>query len=258
MFFLQSSLLSSKDDKIKHYFFTRLGGISDGSYDSLNCSISSLDDKVSHNIKIVCNSIDFEYNKLKMVQQSHSNKVITVADNNLQTIDQKADALVSNSPGILLAVYTADCVPIIFQDKINGIIGIAHAGWRGALSGIISNTVLAMKELGAKSIKAALGPCIGQKNYEIDQKFYHDFINHDINTKSFFIVSSREGHYLFNLPRYCLYLLENTQIVSQDCKIDTYSNNELFFSYRRSYHEALKNNQSVRHGCQLSAVGISR
>ena len=258
MFFLQSAMLSGHDINIKHYFFSRQGGVSEGDYDSLNCSIKSPDTKVQSNYKIIANSIGFDYNNFKVLKQSHSNNVITVVDRTIQTQDLEADALVSNLPGILLGVYTADCVPLIFQDKDNMVVGIAHAGWRGALAGIINNTISAMRELGAKNIKAAIGPCIRQKNYEIDHEFYNIFLNNNINsvTNQLCIPSPNPNYYLFDLAGYCGLLLRNLDIDFEDSQVDTYANDQLFFSYRRSYHESLKKNEVLRHGCQLSAVGI--
>jgi polyphenol oxidase len=254
MFFLQSSILLN--NKISHAFFSRIGGHSIGEYDSLNCSIKSADPMVDRNINTAANAIGADFANIRLLYQVHSNKVITIRDKKTITNQAEADAMVSNVPGIALAVYTADCAPIILQDYINGVIGIVHVGWRGALGGVIENTIGAMKDIGALNIKAAIGPCIRQRSYEVDEIFMNRFVQQNSLFDKFFIQSIHKKHYMFDLPGFCLSILHKMDIECEDSQMDTYTNEPIFFSYRRSCHNKLNDKSPVKHGCNISIVSL--
>lgn len=149
----------------------------------------------------------------------------------------KADGLVTNLPNIALGIFTADCSPILFFDEEKKIIGAAHAGWRGAKLGIVDSIVFAMKKLGAKNIKAQIGPMIQQESYEVSQDFFDDFLQDDLENKKFFQSGKKPNKHLFNLPQYIEEKLRIAGISEiENCQIDTYKNSEKFFSFRRSTH----------------------
>ncbi len=153
----------------------------------------------------------------------------------------KADALVTNLPNIVLGIVTADCAPILFFDAERKIIAAAHAGWRGAKLGVISSTVTEMKKLGAKNIEAVIGPMIQQKSYEVSQEFLEDFSRENSANKIFFIEGAKAEKYWFDLPSYVEKKLQEsgiTKITNQ--RIDTYTNERDFFSFRRSTHQGEK------------------
>lgn len=177
------------------------------------------------------------------LNQIHSNKVIIIDD--LSKIYDgeplpKADAIVTNIKDLPIAVITADCVPIIFYDDTQKIAAIAHAGWRGAKSRIIENVVSCMVEMGCKvsDIKVEIGPCIRQKSYEVSKEFFDEFVSDKKSNEEFFISSNKEGHFMFDLPKYCYSKLENLGLENiKDKEVDTYVNDKTLFSYRRSTHK---------------------
>lgn len=176
------------------------------------------------------------------VDQIHGADVVVIDEQSKISSQQnrpRADAIVSNLKNLIIALITADCTPILFFDEKNSVIGAAHAGWPGAFKNITSNTIAKMLEIGAKieNIKVVIGPTIRQKSYEISQEFYDRFLDENINNKKFFIPGGRVGHYMFDLPGYVKEKLKNAGIRNIiDEEIDTYSNSEKFFSYRRSTH----------------------
>lgn len=222
---------------VSHGFFTRNGGVSGGIYNSLNCGYGSNDDfvSVSKNRKMVTEKIAAE--TLCTVQQIHSNDVAVVNDPWEHKDAPKADAIVTTRKNIALGILTADCLPILFADEKNQVIAAAHAGWKGAFSGIIENTVVKMKDLGAKKseIIATIGPAIGADSYEVGEEFFGRFIEQSSDNKIFFVDSKNKGHFLFDLASYAKKRLNNCGI-SQINFIaqDTYFNDNEFFSYRRS------------------------
>lgn len=182
----------------------------------------------------------FEFNELLFVNQIHSSEVVVVDDES-KVYDYKnlpkADALVTNLKNVAIAVFTADCSPVVFFDEENSIIAVAHAGWKGAKSGILQNTIKAMRDLGAKNISAKVGPMIQQNSYEVSEEFYNDFLVQDSANSQFFKSADKEGHYLFDLPGYVLKQLSEQELVQvENLGIDTYSNEDGYFSYRRSCH----------------------
>ncbi len=165
----------------------------------------------------------------------------------------KADALVTNLPNVVIGIITADCGPILFFDAEEKIIGAAHAGWRGAKSGVILSTGSAMKKLGAKNISAIIGPMIQQKSYEVSQEFFDDFLDEDLANKSFFVSGANAGKYYFDLPSYVEKKLHEAGVQKiENQRVDTYENEREFFSFRRSTHLGEKDC-----GRNVSVIGIS-
>ena len=233
---VQSSLLKN----FRHGFFTRKGGGSKGIYKGLNCGISSSDDAktVLSNRNLVAQHMGTYVDNIIGVNQIHSIEAI-ICDKKFE-IAPKADALVTKTPGLLLSVLTADCQPVIFADEKNSVIGIAHAGWRGALNGVLNSTIDKMESLGAerKEISAVIGPCISQTAYEVGLDFFEKFIGLNKNNRNFFSFNSETKKYHFDLPNFSLNLLREKNITSIEwtghC---TYSDPKKFFSYRRSCHK---------------------
>lgn len=224
---------------VVHGFFTRKGGASSGIFQGLNCGQGSTDqtEAVAINRERVAQKLNLPREALLGVHQIHSSDVITVT----APWDKapRADAMVTREPGIALSVLTADCQPVLFADKTAGVIGAAHAGWRGALSGILQNTVTAMTELGARAdrIVAVIGPTISQRAYEVGPEFMDAFIAEDPAYDRFF--AGGHGDRLhFDLPSFGLQKLREAGISAPfwtgHC---TYSDPEHFFSYRRSVHQ---------------------
>jgi polyphenol oxidase len=247
---LQSNVLGD----FPHAFLGRRGGVSTGIFESLNCSLGSDDarDNVLENRRRAVAAV-LPGAALARVYQIHSPDVITVTG----TIDQfdppKADALVTDRPGFLLAVQTADCVPVLFADAQAGVVGAAHSGWKGAFTGINENTIAAMEALGAECsrITCAIGPCIAQKSYEVDDGFFRRFVETDEANERFF-ASGKPGHHQFDIEGYVAARLASAGIARVHCLgEDTYTQPDRFFSYRRSCH--LNENG---YGGQMSLIGI--
>lgn len=193
------------------------------------------------------NELKVPKEKLKFVTQTHSNKV-TIVDSSYPSFSFQGDAMVTAEKGIVLCILTADCVPVLFVDPNAGVVGAAHAGWKGALHHIINETVKKMLELGANpnNIKASLGPCIWQDSYEVDQSFYEDFNNPD------FFKKGRVHHWQFDLPGYVMDKIRQEGIQEiYTPSHNTYIHPELFYSYRRYCHQNL-----MEYGNQISAIGL--
>ncbi len=239
---------------IRHGFFTRDGGVSDGILSSLNCGYGSGDDaqKVSENRRRVLEALGAE--KLCTVHQIHSPDAVIVNEPWEHKDAPKADALVTKKLGIALGVLSADCLPILFADAKNGVIGAAHSGWKGAINGVIENTIEKMQELGADKnfISVTIGPGISGESYEVGAEFFERFIADDANNKRFFSKSPQENHYFFNLPAYASSRLQKLGIAQINIIAqDTYFNDNEFFSYRRS----CKRGESA-YGRQISAITL--
>ncbi len=253
--YVTSKLL--ENDDINHGFFTRNAGVSTGLYNSLNIAYSSSDnpDNILENRKIIAKDMGINVDNLVILQQIHSN-IVHVIDEPFNSREEvaKGDALVTNKTGIAIAVMTADCVPVIFADDKNKIVGVAHAGWGGAISGVLENTIKSMQELGAdiNNIKAAIGPCIGRDSYEVGLEFYQRFINESNFNSNFFIKSSKTDKYYFDISAFVAYKLSNSGIKNIDMlDIDTLKNEDKFFSYRRS---CIRKEED--YGRQLSVVVV--
>ncbi len=227
-----------KQKKISHGFFNSNGGKSNGIYKSLNCGPGSKDKKnrIKQNLKIVKNRIGKKSKNIFLLHQSHSNKFIFISKKfNFKNKRTKADAILTDQKKLPVAVLTADCVPILLYDKKKEIIGAIHAGWRGAFRGIIKNVIKFMLKKGSnqKDIIAAIGPCIGKKNYNVKIDFKNRFIKKDKKNKIFF--SNKKNVIYFDLPNYVKTQLKLNKITNIDMKnIDTYEKKNNFFSARKA------------------------
>ena len=224
-----------KFNELKHCFFSRKGGYSRGLYKGLNCGKGSKDKKgnVIMNLKKVAKKMHVKNSHLILMHQSHSNKVIEIKKNNYKK-KIHSDAMITKMRGIALGVVTADCVPILIYDKKNKIIGCIHAGWKGAISGIIKNTILKIKKLNFDNkIYATIGPCIGKESYEVDLDFFKNFVKKSKKNKKFFRIKNRNKK-LFNLREYVAKKLTEQNVVIDHVNHDTFKERDNFFSYRRS------------------------
>ncbi|WP_085307686.1 peptidoglycan editing factor PgeF [Planktotalea arctica] len=223
---------------VRHGFYTRKGGASSGIFQGLNCGVGSSDqrDIVAINRARVASDMGVAPTALVGVHQYHSADVVVIdAPSDARP---KADAMVTNQPNIALGILTADCQPVLFADPKAGVIGAAHAGWKGALDGVLSRTVEAMEALGAAraDISAAIGPCISQKAYEVGPEFFEDFIAQDHGYSQFF-AGGNEDRMQFDLPGFGLHMLREAG-VGHTAWIGhcTYSDDARFYSYRRTTH----------------------
>jgi polyphenol oxidase len=227
---------------LRHAFFTREGGVSGGIYASLNGGIGSSDDPahVTENRRRMAEQMGVAPDRFLGVYQIHSPDAVVATGPWQGEARPRADAIVTGTEGLAIGVTAADCGPILLVDPAARVIGAAHAGWKGALTGIVESTVAAMEKLGAErgGIVAAIGPLIRQHSYEVGGEFVERFIEADAENALFFIPSSREGHAMFDLAGFIRTRLENAGVLMiDDIGADTYSD-ERFYSYRRSVHRA--------------------
>ncbi|MBD8891396.1 peptidoglycan editing factor PgeF [Roseibium litorale] len=226
---------------IAHGFFTRQGGVSSGIYTSLNTGLGSDDDRgdVLENRRRIAEQLKIDPSKLVTPYQIHSPDVIHLDAPWQEGQDRKADALVTRTPGLAIGVSTADCGPVLFADPEAKVIGAAHSGWKGAVTGVLENTIAAMEDLGARRerITAVLGPTISRKAYEVGPEFHQRFLDSDAENGIYFAPSNRADHHLFDLPAFILNRLTRAG-VGQSVNLDlcTYADEERFFSYRRTTH----------------------
>lgn len=225
---------------LRHAFFTRRGGVSEGIYASLNGGLGSSDDpeRVAENRRRMAAELDLPAGALVSVHQVHSPDAVLV-EGPWPGERPRADGMATAKRGIALAITTADCGPILFADPHMGIVGAAHAGWRGALTGVLESTIEAMERLGARrdKIVAVLGPTISQAAYEVSADFVTRFTDADRTNERFFVPSERAEHAMFDLPGYIAMRLEAAGIGEfANVGLCTYSNEEQFFSYRRATH----------------------
>jgi purine-nucleoside/S-methyl-5'-thioadenosine phosphorylase / adenosine deaminase len=238
---IQASSLSSPN--IRHAFFTRQGGVSEGIYESLNGGIGSRDapDKVRENRARMANALGVAPAHLVSCYQVHSPDVIVATAPWTRENAPRADAIVTRVPDLAIGVTTADCGPILFADAQAAVVGATHAGWKGALTGVLEATIVAMEKLGARRdrIKAALGPMIRQPNYEVGAEFVERFKVAEASNERYFAPAERPGHAMFDLPGYIRSRLERAEIQSiEDLGLCTYADPVRFFSYRRTTHRA--------------------
>ncbi len=242
---------------IKHGFFGRQGGVSEGLYKSLNVGFSTKDteENIVHNRAVIRRALDS--NGVITVNQVHGADIVNVGSLTVQDASApQADGMVTQHEKIALGILTADCVPILAVDRHKKIAGAAHSGWGGAFKGIGQHLIKRMIANGAveKDIIIALGPCIQQKSYEVDESFYQRFIEQSEGNRAFFKEGDRDGHYLFNLPSYISRQIQKDYprlYAVSVCDEDTYSQSNLFFSYRRSCH-----NSEDDYGRQISAISL--
>ena len=263
--YYQHELLSS--DMLIHGFFTRKGGCSTGEFSGLNSSLSSGDlfDNVNQNRQLIKKSLAHQRYQLITLNQVHGNEVIIIDTGNIENAKHpasgyKADGIVTKKKNILLGILTADCAPILMADYNAGVIGACHAGWKGAISGIIENTVLEMCKIGAKTkdIFCVIGPSIEQKSYEVSADFREKILDLKPFALNLFSPNKKKendtshGKFFFDLQGFCETLLKQANIDNyRSINLDTYQNYELFYSYRSSSHKG----ESL-FGRQISVIGI--
>jgi purine-nucleoside/S-methyl-5'-thioadenosine phosphorylase / adenosine deaminase len=240
---------------VRHGFFTRQGGVSNGIYASLNCGPGSRDaaENVAQNRARVAELLGVDTNRLLTLFQKHSADAI-VADKPWKAVPE-ADAIVTAKPGLAIGILTADCAPVLFCDAAAGVIGVAHAGWRGTLSGIVETTVKAMEKLGAKPERmvAAIGPAISQKAYEVGAEFVEQFVATEPESASFFATDEGSGEPHFDLVGYVGERLQRAGVgVVADLGLCTYCEETRLFSYRRSQHHGEDD-----YGRQISAIVLA-
>ena len=234
---LQASSLS-RLGRIRHAFFTRAGGVSGGVYASLNGGVGSDDasGNVLENRARMAATLGVAPERLLTAYQIHSANVLVAEEAWTHETRPRADAIVTRVPKLAIGVSTADCGPLLFADNAAGVIGAAHAGWRGAFTGIIEATLAAMEKLGAdrSRIVVALGPAIRQPNYEVGPEFVARFIEADRSNTNFFVPSSRTGHSMFDLAGYIGRRIMHAGVGQfEDLGLCTCADPERFYSYRR-------------------------
>lgn len=241
---------------VSHGFFTRQGGASGGIFSSLNCGLASNDkmNDVTANRNAVAKILGLMPGNIATPYQVHSaTAVMATAPWKMEEMP-KADAVVTDRPGLGIGVLTADCAPVMFASRRDKIIGIAHAGWKGAIFGVLEATVAAMKEMGAKpeDITVAIGPCIGAASYEVSDDFKPPFLAQDESNIKFFGEATRPGHLMFDLPGYVTDRLQRCGIgMIVDTRQDTLANEACYFSYRRTCQRGEKD-----YGRQISVIAI--
>lgn len=253
--FIQAPALSALP-KIRHAFFTRQGGVSEGIYASLNGGIGSSDEPehVKENRRRMAETLNVMPDALISVYQVHSPDTVLV-EGPWSSERPKADAMVTRVPGLALAITTADCGPVLFADAESGVIGAAHAGWRGAVTGVLEATIDAMERLGAQrgKIVAVLGPTISQKAYEVGPEFVQRFAEEAPGHERFFRASEKPDHAIFNLPGFIGARLNAAGIGGfTNLDLCTYSDEARFFSYRRTTHR-----KEPDYGRLISAITIT-
>jgi YfiH family protein len=226
---------------ISHAFFTREGGVSEGIYASLNGGRGSNDqaEAVAENRRRMTAALGVAEGMIATPHQVHSPNVVVAFEPWAKGEAPQADGVVTSTKGLALGIATADCGPVLFADPSQGVIGAAHAGWKGALGGVLDETVLAMEKLGARrdSIVAVLGPCIRQPSYEVGAEFVANFHAADPLNERFFRPSENEGKSLFDLGGYITTRLEGLELGQvADLGFDTYADETRFYSYRRTTH----------------------
>lgn len=254
----------SRDGRVRHGFFTRQGGVSEGVYASLNCGFGSGDnpDHVAANRGRAMAKLNPDLNPgpgpegggLVTLYQVHSAVAVAVDEPWSPGEAPEADAFATRTPGMALGILTADCAPVLFADETAGVIGAAHAGWRGALGGVLEAAVDAMCGLGAECgrIHAAIGPCIQQASYEVGPEFHDRFISADPSHAVFFETASRDGHFMFDLPGCLAKILKNLGLAAIETAAgDTCADEDRFFSYRRAAQRGEKD-----YGRALAAIMI--
>lgn len=242
---------------IRHGFFTRPGGVSDGIYAGLNCGLGSSDDsaRVLENRRRVCEHLGGAHGAVVTLYQEHGTTALAIDKPVDRDSLPKADAVVTSTPGLVIGVLTADCGPLLFADPDAKIVAAAHAGWRGAVGGIIESTIAEMERIGAKRsrIAAALGPCINQNAYEVGAEFEANVIARDPAGARFFARSNAKAKPHFDLPGYVLNRLRGagiTNIVNEArC---THATESLFYSYRRTTQR-----KETDYGRQISAIVVA-
>lgn len=224
---------------VRHGFFSREGGVSQGIYASLNAGRGSSDDRtaVNENRRRIAATFDLPSDRFFTMFQVHSATALVI--DAPPTKPMRVDALVTRTPGLAIGALHADCAPVLFADAEARVVAAAHAGWRGAAGGILEATIAAMVGLGARPTRmvAAIGPTIGPQSYEVGPEFPAPILCEHPQAAAFFKPSEREGHHLFDLPGYIAMRLKHAGVVAvEDLALDTYADERRFFSYRRGTH----------------------
>jgi polyphenol oxidase len=248
-----SILTSQMIAPVRHGFFTRLGGASSGIFQGLNCGPGSSDlaGAVTINRDRVAAALDVAPEAMAGVHQVHSADVVIL--DAPQDPRPVADGMVTARPGLALAVLTADCAPVLFADAEAGVIGAAHAGWRGALGGVLEATIEAMEATGARraAIRAAIGPTISQQAYEVGPELFDRFRDEDPESTRYF-ANGQGDRFQFDLPGYALFRLRRAGIGDAEwTRACTYSDEERFYSYRRATHRS-----EADYGRLISAIRL--
>ncbi|PLX38454.1 MAG: peptidoglycan editing factor PgeF [Hyphomicrobiales bacterium] len=241
---------------VRHGFFTRDGGVSEGLYGSLNIGLASNDEpaNVAENRRRVAAALGVEAERLVMPNQVHSPDVAVVDAPWAEGEKPKADAVVTATPGLAIGVTTADCGPVLFADEKARVVGAAHAGWRGAVGGVLEATIEAMESLGAKRarIVAVLGPTISGPAYEVGTEFLDRFLAESPLNLRYFKRGEQQGRSLFDLPRYIVDRLTNVGVQGSSLGLCTYGDEARFFSYRRMTHRG-----EADYGRLASAIALN-
>ncbi|WP_428977540.1 peptidoglycan editing factor PgeF [Oricola cellulosilytica] len=252
-----SSEMLTGIEGVAHGFFTRNGGVSSGIYSGLNVGYGSSDDRdsVAENRARVAAHLGFPGVTLSTPHQVHSADVVAIGEPIDTTNRPKVDAVVTATPGLIVGVLTADCGPVLFADEEGAVIAAAHAGWKGALNGILENTIETMIAVGARrsSICAVLGPSISGENYEVGPEFRDRFLEAESQNEKYFLSSGTPGHFMFDLPGYILARLSAAGIEKSHAAHCTYREETRFFSYRRATHRG-----EPDYGRQISAIVLTR
>ncbi|MEW6257043.1 MAG: peptidoglycan editing factor PgeF [Pseudomonadota bacterium] len=242
---------------IRHGFFTRQGGVSEGIYASLNGGMGSRDDlaKVEENRARMAGSLGIAPHALVACWQVHSPDAVILETPWTRDDAPQADAVVTAVAGLGAAVTIADCGPVLFADPVARVVGAAHAGWKGAFGGVIEATLAAMERLGARrsDVYAAIGPLIRQPSYEVGDDFLARFLDEDRTFARFFAAAERPGHALFDLPGFIGHRLREAGVAHiEDLGLDTYSDGARFFSYRRATHR-----REPDYGRMVAAIALA-
>lgn len=242
---------------VRHGFFTRQGGVSTGLYKSLNCGAGSNDDRVAviENRARVAEHLQSPLGDVQTLYQVHSARALIVDTLKAREELPEADALVTRTRGVPIGVLTADCSPVLFFDPEAKVAGAAHAGWKGALGGVLEATVEAMESLGAtrQHIRAAIGPTISQQAYEVGPEFEAQFLAQDPSFSRFFKRTKKDSRPHFDLPALVHHRLQSAKLaIIERCAPCTYANESLFYSYRRATHR-----KEADYGRQISAIVVT-
>ncbi len=250
---MTADALISKALGVRHGFFTRNGGVSQGPFASLNCSLSGADarDAVLENRARVARAIGADPASLMGATQVHGIAVAQVNAPWLPGAGPRADAMITDRPGLALGIVTADCAPVLFADANSGVVAAAHAGWRGAADGILEAVVAAMRAMGATSISASVGPCIGQASYEVAADMRDAVLARDAGFARFFADGARPDRWQFDLAGLCAARLAALDVQVDVIDADTLSDSGRFFSHRR---RTLAGGGPIGH--QMSAISL--
>jgi len=253
---LPDPIRAASFEDVCHGFFGREGGVSEGVYAGLNVGLGSDDDRaaIAENRRRAVEAV-LPGAALATLHQVHSAEAVVVTGPFADEARPHADALVTDRPGLLLGILTADCVPVLLADRTAGVVGAAHAGWKGAISGVTDAVIIAMETLGAERarIKAAIGPCIARASYEVDAAFFRRFVNDDVINERFFTDGVRPDHHQFDIEAYVAARLAVEGITRiETLGLDTYGDQARFYSFRRATHRG-----EPGYGRQISLIGLA-